>query len=65
MIWKNPASDIELFPELTAEDIEAALKDMDWEEIRRERENDPEWQKRIRKFRPKLPSIELLLKPIR
>ena len=64
-LWNTPADpDFELFPDMTEEEIQEALDNIDMEQIRKDIENDEEFQKRLRAFRPRRPSIELLLTPI-
>lgn len=64
-LWNTPADpDFDLFPDTTEEELKEALGNIDFEEIYKKMEEDEEFQKRLRAFRPRPLSVEDWLRPI-
>ena len=64
-IWTTPANpDLELFPGVADEEIQKILDSIDIDELFRDMENDEEFQKRLRAFRPRRISVKTLFTPI-
>lgn len=64
-LWNTPADpDLNLFPGLTEDQIIEALSKIDIEDIKKRLEDDPEFQRRLRTFRPRPMSAEDWLESI-